>query len=80
MAKSKTNLPVVAESKWSKVIARHEAKVDEAALANKSKAIINALPSAKPADGKPLAQGLCLTCHAIGRTFPDGGRGSCDGR
>lgn len=66
MAKSKTSLPVFVESKWNKVIARDETKVDETALAEKSQAIIAALPNAKPADGKPLAQALCLTCHAIG--------------
>ena len=66
MAESKTTLPVIVNSKWNKVIARHEAKTDSAALAERSKKIVAALTKAKPADGKPLAEGLCLTCHAIG--------------
>ena len=52
-------------SKWGKVIARNEAKVDKAALAKKTEEIIAAMPAADPAEGEPLAKGLCLTCHVI---------------
>ena len=66
MAKAKTSLPVIEESKWSKVIDRHVSKIDEAALAEKGAAITKAMPMAKPENGKLLTQSLCLTCHAIG--------------
>ncbi len=66
MAKTKTQLPVMVESKWNKVLSRHESTVDEAALEEKSRAILAALPNAKPVDGEQLTKGLCLTCHAIG--------------
>ena len=65
MAETKTQLPVFPPSKWGKVIARNEAKVDEAALAKKTEEIIAAMPAADPAEGEPLAKGLCLTCHVI---------------
>ena len=65
MAKTKTALPVLQQSKWNKVIAKHKNQTDKAALAKKSEAIIKSLKSANPADGKALVQGLCLTCHAI---------------
>lgn len=65
MAKTKTSLPVLQQSKWNKVIARHREETDKAALAKKSQDISLALKSANPADGKTFVQALCLTCHAI---------------
>ena len=66
LAESKTQLPVIAESQWSRVIGRRESPVDAAATAVRVGDVRKYLARADVEAGKRMVEALCLTCHSIG--------------
>ena len=66
MAATKTQLPVMVESKWGGVIGKNPTPADPQAMAERIAAAKAALPSAKAEDGRVLTESICLTCHALG--------------
>ena len=66
LAETKTQQPVMAVSKWSKVIDTNEDQKDPGEIANRIAAVKAALPKADTAQGELFTRTLCLTCHAIG--------------
>jgi putative membrane-bound dehydrogenase-like protein len=66
LAETKTQLPVMEESKWGRVIAKNPTPADPLAMAERIAAVKAALPNAKPEDGHVLTESICLNCHALG--------------
>ena len=66
MAATKTQLPVMVESKWGGVIGKNPTLADPEAMAERIAEVKAALPSAKAEEGRVLTESICLTCHALG--------------
>jgi putative heme-binding domain-containing protein len=66
LAETKTQLPVIVESKWNRVIATNPNPADPRAMADRITAVRALLPNADLAEGRILTESVCLTCHAIG--------------
>jgi putative membrane-bound dehydrogenase-like protein len=67
LAETKSGAALAAESKWDKPIATDPPPTPEqtAQIAERLAAVKAALPMAKAADGRPLVETICLTCHSI---------------
>ena len=68
LAETKTPAAALVESQWDKVIATEPAMSPALGEAVKIRVAKTkaALASAKPAEGKPLVETLCLACHSAG--------------
>ncbi|MEM8953295.1 MAG: PVC-type heme-binding CxxCH protein [Verrucomicrobiota bacterium] len=66
LAETKTQLPVIVPSQWSKVIDENPNPADPKAMRARIETVKALVPSSDVAAGKTLTEALCLTCHAIG--------------
>lgn len=66
LAETKTQLPVVRESKWTQVIETKSRTVDAAVTSARIADIKAKLAKADREKGRLLVQGMCLTCHSLG--------------
>ena len=83
LAKTKTQLPVMAPEKYDGVLARHPTPTTQAAAAKRVAEVKAALPKVKVAEGRLVFEGMCLTCHSlagkgVGFAPPLDGSGSRD--
>ena len=67
LATTKSSAALLTESKWDKVLAAEPAPTADqvAQIAKRHAAVKAALASAKPEEGRPLVETICLTCHSI---------------
>lgn len=65
LAETKTQLPVMIPSKWSKVIKTYDDPTDRQLVEEKIAAVKALIPSADLEMGKMMTESVCLTCHAI---------------
>jgi putative heme-binding domain-containing protein len=66
MAETKTQLPVMAETKWNRVIAVNDTKHSPEEMQALIRKVKEALPGADAAAGQAVVESTCLTCHAFG--------------
>ncbi len=66
LAETKTQLPVMIESKWNRVLAKNPNPADPKAMGDRIASVKALLPGADLEMGKTLTKSICLTCHAIG--------------
>ncbi len=66
MAETKTQLPVMTESKWNRVLEKNPNPIDPKKVTARVKAVEAVMSQADLAEGKLFTESLCLTCHAIG--------------
>ncbi len=66
-AETKSSASLLAESPWDKPLATEPAPTAEKAAQSTARlaAVKAALATARPDDGKPLVESICLTCHSI---------------